>query len=170
MPQRLSRTTVNFTPSLRPGLSSSIIESSVRSRSVADPDNEQAHFSMFGRRFVRHFTSGRRRDAFRPIAVVPFCITSVRLRTLAEHSNWYSPNLEPSVVHGPESVSRSHSKGNTSRLLDGRRRKHESTSEILLGEAATLTASVLPDDTRLCFRVCERGAGMVAAATSVLSI
>ena len=33
--------------------------------------------------FVRHLTSGRRRGAFRPIAVVSFCITSVRLRTLS---------------------------------------------------------------------------------------
>ena len=83
MPQRLSRTTVNFTPNLLPGLTSSIIESSVRSRSVADPDNERTHFSMFGRRFRAPFLTGRRRDAFRLIAVVSFCITSVRLRTLS---------------------------------------------------------------------------------------
>ena len=51
-----------------------MIESSARSRSVANPDNERTHFSMFGRRFVRHLTSGRRRDAFRLIAVLSFCI------------------------------------------------------------------------------------------------
>ena len=55
----------------------------VRSRSVADPDNQQRHFSMFGRHFRAPFLTGRRRDAFRLIAVVSFCITSLRLRTLS---------------------------------------------------------------------------------------
>jgi hypothetical protein len=148
MPQRLSRTTINFTPNLRPdGLTSSIIESSVRSRSVADPDNQRTDFSMFGGRFGAPFDLGSKA---RRISSYCGCFLLHYLGAVANPKrstqtgirrtwNWRSSiarKVCPDLIR----------KGNTSRLLAGIDATRVNFGGFA-GRSVILTASVSPDDT-----------------------
>jgi hypothetical protein len=84
---------------------------------------------------------------FRLIAALSFCITSVRLRTLSGVFKMVSAEFGTSGRPWPGKCPDLIRKGNTSPLLDRHRCNTSQTSEILLGEGATLTASALPDDT-----------------------